>query len=141
MASTAFDSLLSDLVNNNVKFGTTPDTFYIMLTTGYTPNKGTHAKRSDVTGEVTGTAYTAGGQAIVPTTALDTTNHRITLTFPAVSWASSTISATGAVVYKRRGGAATADELVYFDDFGATVASSNGTFTVNASTVTFNTPA
>src|SRR5579884_1432814 len=135
MASVIYDSVTRDEANGAVNFGS--DTFYAMLVTStYTPNKGTHAKRSDVTNEVTGTGYTAGGTPITCTVALDTTNHKTTLTFAAVSWASSTITARGLVVYKHRGGLASADELVFYDDFGADVTSTAGTFSVASSTIT-----
>lgn len=139
MASFAFDSYLDNVLAGNIL---KTDTYYGMLTTSaYTPGQGTNVYRSDVTNEVTGTGYTAGGQAVVPTFAKDSTNHKETITIPAMSWASSTITARHLVIYKHRGGAATADELVCQIDFGADVSSSNGTFTVNASTITLNTPA
>ena len=127
MASVTFDSFFSDWAAGNIVPAT--DTYYGMLTTGYTPNKGTHAKRSDVTGEVTGTGYTAGGTAVTCTVAMNTTTHVLTLTFSNPSWSTATISATGIVIYKRRGGAASADNLVAFGDFGGTITSTAGTFT------------
>lgn len=131
MASLIYDSFFNDLAVNNIK--TTVDTFKMLLVTStYTPNKGTHAKRSDVTNEVTGTGYTAGGQTVAFTTTNDTTNHRLDITIGApAGWTSSTITARAAVVYKSRGGASTADELVCYLDFGADVTSTNGTFSVS----------
>jgi hypothetical protein len=58
------------------------------------------------------------------------------LTFAAVSWAASTITARGMVIYKSRGGASSADELVGYLDFGSDIISSGGTFSVAASTLT-----
>lgn len=140
MASTAFDSFLDDLAKGSIDMDT--DTFKVMLvTSGYTEDKAAHSKLSDVTSEVSGTGYTAGGATLVPTVTKDTTNHRTTLTFPQVTWPSSTITARKAVVYKSRGGAASADELVFVNDFGSDVTTSNGTFTLNASTIQLNTPA
>ena len=140
MASTAYDSFNYDAITGAIDLDT--DTFYVMLTTSaYTENKGTHSKRSDVTNEATGTGYTAGGQAIVPTVSKDTTNHRATIVFPAVTWPTSTITARKAVYYKRRGGASSADELVAVDDFGSDVTTTAGTFTLNATTIHLNTAA
>jgi hypothetical protein len=68
-------------------------------------------------------------------------NHKNTITFGAVSWPSSTISARRAVYYKHRGGAASADELVAQDDFGSTVSTTSNTFSLGATTITINTPA
>jgi len=140
MASTAYDSFLDDLSKGSIDMDT--DTFKVMLvTSSYTEDKAAHTKRSDITSEVSGTGYTAGGATLVPTLTKDTTNHRTTLTFPQVTWPSSTITARKAVVYKSRGGASSADELVFVNDFGADVTTSNGTFTLNASTIHLNTPA
>lgn len=138
MASFAYDSYLDNVLAGNIAKA---DTYYVMLTTSaYAPNQATDIFRSAVTNEVAGTGYTAGGQAIVPTFAKDTTNHKMTITFPQVTWPSSTITGRRAVYYKRRGGAATADELVAVDDFGADVITTNGTFMVSATILTLNTP-
>ena len=135
MASLIYDSCLRDLQIGSIDADA--DTFKAMLVTStYSPNKGTHAKRSDVTNEVTGTAYTAGGVTTACTAALNTTAHTMVLTFAAVSWAASTITARGMVIYKSRGGASSADELVGYLDFGTDVVSSGGTFSVTSSTLT-----
>lgn len=133
MASLIYDSFFNDLAVNNIK--TTVDTFKMMLVTStYSPNKGTHAKRSDVTNEVSGTGYTAGGQTVAFTTTNDTTNHRLDITIGSpAGWTSSTITARAGVVYKSRGGASSADELVCYLDFGADVTSTAGTFSVTIS--------
>lgn len=140
MASTGYDSFVYDATTGAIDMNT--DTFYVMLvTSGYTEYKAAHSKRSDITSEVTGTGYTAGGKAIVPTVTKDTTNHRTTLVFPQITWTTSTITARKAVYYKARGGAASADELVCVDDFGSDVSTTAGTFTLNATTIHLNTPA
>lgn len=108
------------------------DTFYVMLTTStYSPDKKTHTKRSDVTNEVSGTGYSSGGQATAVTTTLDTANDRLDVTFSDVTWPSSTITARYCVIYKRRGGAASADELCALGDFGSNVSTTGGTFTLD----------
>ena len=135
MASLIFNSCIDDVARGNIDFDT--NSFKAMLVTStYTPNKDTHDKRDDVTNEVTGTGYTAGGVATVCTVTKDTATDRVTLSFAAVSWASSTITARGLVIYKSRGGASSADELVAYNDFGSDVSSSGGTFAVAASTIT-----
>jgi hypothetical protein len=130
MASLIYDSFFDDLGKNNIKV--TTDTFKLMLVTStYAPNKGTHAKRSDVTNEVSGTGYTAGGQTVALTQTNDTSNHRLDITIGSpAGWTSSTITARAGVVYKSRGGASSADELVCYLDFGADVTSTAGTFSV-----------
>ena len=130
MANCIFDSFVYDVNVGSIDMNT--DTFYVMLTTNsYTPNKKTHTKRSDVTNEVSGTGYTAGGQAVTPTVTNDTVNDRTDITFADVSWTGSTITARYAVIYKRRGGASSADELVAACDFGSDISTTAGTFTLD----------
>lgn len=136
MASLTFTSFLEDLARGAIDMDT--DTFRVLLTTSaYTENKDTHLKRSDVTNEVTGTGYTAGGVVTTISVTKDTVNDRLDITLGAVSWPSSTITARKAVYYKARGGAATADELVAVNDFGSDVTSTGATFSLAPSTVRF----
>lgn len=135
MADLIYNSAIDDMARGAIDFDT--DTFKIMLvTSSYTPNKDTHDRRDDVTNEISGTGYTTGGAAIACTVTKDTANDKVTLSFAATSWPSSTITARLAVVYKSRGGASSADELVFCNDFDADVSTTNGTFTVAASTIT-----
>lgn len=129
MASLIYDSYFDDLNKGNIVPNS--DTFWGMLVTAsYTPNKGTHTKRSDVTNEVSGTGYSAGGTAVTVSVSLDTTNHRADVTVTGPNWASSTITARAMVVYKRRGGASSADNLVCYIDFLSDVSSTGATFQV-----------
>lgn len=135
MASLIYNSAVDDMARGAIDFDT--DTFKVLLvTSSYTPNKDTHDKRDDVTNEVTGTGYSTGGVTSACTVTKDTANDKVTLAFASVSWASSTITARGAVIYKSRGGASSADELVAYNDFGADVSTTSGTFTIAASTIT-----
>jgi hypothetical protein len=135
MASLIYNSAIDEMARGDIDFDT--DTFKAMLvTSAYSPNKDTHEFRDDVTNEVTGTGYTAGGATSTVTVTKDTANDKVTIQFGAVSWASSTITARGLVYYKSRGGASSADEIVAYNDFGSNVSSSGGTFAVAASTIT-----
>ncbi len=126
-------SLLHDLALNNVDLGA--DTFKLMLvTSSYTPNQTTHTRRSDITNEVTGTGYTAGGATATLTVTKNTGDNQVEIEFADVSWPSSTITARGAVLYKSRGGASSADELVAYFDFGENKVSTGATFTVSNTT-------
>ena len=132
MASLIYDSAPDDTVRGNLNFSS--DTYKLMLvTSSYTPNKATDLKRSNVTNEVSGTGYTTGGSATTATITKDTVNHRVDITFSSVSWTTSTITAAAGVIYKSRGGASSADELVAYVDFGGNVTSTAGTFTVTFS--------
>lgn len=135
MASLVFNLALNAWAKGNIDFDT--DTFKVMLvTSSYSPNKDTHDFRDDVTNEVSGTGYTAGGAAVTVTVnAVDTANDREEITLGGASWPTSTITAAGAVYYKSRGGAASADEIIAYIDFGGNVVSSGGTFTLNSSTL------
>ena len=88
--------------------------------------------RDDVANEVTGTGYTSGGVAATVTVgSVDTTNDRVAVTITDLTnaWTGSTISAVGGWLYKAVGTAGT-DELVSFVDFGGTVTSTAGNYSV-----------
>lgn len=129
MASLIYNSCLNDMATGAIDFDT--DSFKIeLVTSSYTPNKDTHTKRSDVTNEISGTGYTAGGVSTAVTVTNDTANDRIDINFADVSWASATLTAAAAVIYKTTGTAST-DNLVAYLDFGGNVTSTNGTFTLD----------
>lgn len=77
------------------------------------------------TGEVAGTGYTAGGQALTGIAqSLDTTTAIMDFADPV--WANSTITARGALIYDSTNG----NKVRAVLDFGADIASTNGAFTV-----------
>jgi hypothetical protein len=135
MASLIYNSFFEDWARGAIDLDT--DTFWVMLTTsGYAEDKDAHLKRSDVTNEVAaGGGYSAGGQFVTLSVTKDTANDRLNVSLGGAVWAASTITARKAVYYKRRGGAATADELIAINDFGSDVTSTAATFTLNASTL------
>jgi hypothetical protein len=138
MASVIYDSFLSDVFAGNC---TTASTYKAMLvTSAYAEDRGAHSKRSSVTGEVTGTGYTAGGVTLTLTASLNTTTHVLTLTIPAATWASSTITARKLIVYRSTGTAAT-DNLVACIDNAVDLVSTASTMTWNASTWAIPLPA
>lgn len=132
MASLVYNSCIRDAIVGNIDFDN--DSFKMMLvTSSYSPAK-SHSKRSDVTNEVTGTNYTSGGNACtVSVAAVDNVNNDVEISFTVTSWTSASITARGGVLYKSRGGASSADELVGYVDFGQDVTSTNGTFAVTVS--------
>lgn len=102
----------------------------LMVTDSEAPNFDTHDFRNDITNEVTGTNYSAGGVVLTST---EVTNSSGLTTYDAadVSWASSTIAnAMAGVGYFARGGASSADELIFLSDFVTAASSSSGTFTI-----------
>jgi len=107
---------------------TTADRFKVMLvTSSYTPDFGTHDFKADVTNEVVGTGYSAGGESL---TSVTLTQSGGTITFDAddVTWTSSTITARGAVIYDD---SLTDDPLIAYIDFGADKSSSSGDFVLS----------
>ena len=134
MASLIYNSCIDDEARALIDFDS--DAFKCMLVTStYVPDKDTHLKRSSVTNEVVGAGYTAGGAAATLTVTKDTVNDRVDISLGGISLPSASITARGAVYYKSRGGAATADELVAYIDFGSDITSTNGTWALTASTL------
>jgi hypothetical protein len=93
--------------------------------------KDTHTTFADVVAnEITGTAYTARGQQITsPTVTQDDTNNLAKFDFADTTWAASTITANGAVVYLDSGVNSTSYLIAYID-FVGTKSSSAGNFTI-----------
>jgi hypothetical protein len=119
---------MQKIQNGNVDLDT--DTFKAMLTTSaYTPNQDTHDFRDDVTNEIVGTGYTAGGVTLASLTlTYDTATNEVRWDFADPSWTGASFTARRMIVYKWRGGAASADELVMWVDFGADETVTLGTF-------------
>jgi hypothetical protein len=135
MASFIYNSFWADLGRADIDLAV--DTFKVMLvTSSYTADKDTHDRRNDVTNEVTGAGYTAGGATCTVTIATNTSIDRTTYTFSSVEWPTSTITARGAVVYKSRGGASSNDELIFYSDFNTNISSAATTFEIKQSVIT-----
>ena len=130
MANQIFNSFKRDVINGSIDLDT--DTIKLMLvTSAYTPNIDTHTKRSDVTNEVTGTGYTAGGVALAnKTVTVNNTTDKGVFDADDVTISTATITARGAVLYKSRGGASSADELICYLDFGSDITSTAGNFNI-----------
>jgi hypothetical protein len=107
------------------------DTIKVMLcTSSYTPNIDTHEDRADVTNEITGTGYTAGGETLANTSvSVDTTDDEGVFDADDVTWSTATITARYAVVYKSTGVSAN-DLLIAYIDFGSDQSSSASNFTL-----------
>jgi hypothetical protein len=133
MADVIYNSYKKDQMNGSIDLDT--DTIYVMLvTSSYTPNQDSHSVRNDVTNEVSGTGYTAGGAEITnKQVTQDDTDDEGVFDGADVTWGTSTITARGAVIYKSTG-AITTDNLIAYIDFGADKSSSAGDFTIQWST-------
>jgi hypothetical protein len=132
-----YNSTFQDIGKNNIKLDT--DTFKAMLVTSAYTYAATHDKRDDITGEVPATGgYTAGGVTLTGVTYTnDAANQRSIFDFNDPTWANSTITARGMVIYKSRGGAASADELLAFVDFETDESTNNVEFKVQINSIGF----
>jgi hypothetical protein len=100
----------------------------MLATSSYVPNQDTHRFKSDITNEVVGTGYTAGGQTVAgkTTTYVSATNAGV-MDCNDLSWATSTITARYLIFYKDTGTASTSP-LISYVDFGEDRSSGGTTF-------------
>ena len=124
-----YGTVLAQLNSAGINWGS--DTIKVALTTSaYTPDQDAHDFFNDITNEVTGTGYTAGGATLASKTSTYTSGTNTqALDAADVTWSSSTITARYAIVYKSTGTASTSP-LIGYVDFGADVVSSGGPFTI-----------
>jgi len=131
MADVIYNSFKRDIMNGSVDLDT--DTIKVALvTSAYVPDQDAHTKKSNITNEITGTGYTSGGQALSgKTVAVDNTDNEGVFDALDTTWTSASFTAKGAVLYKSRGGAASADELIAYIDFGSNKTSTSpGSFVI-----------
>jgi hypothetical protein len=116
-----FGKGLDHLANGAIDFDT--DTIKASLhTSTYTPNQDTDDFFNDCTNELaSGNGYTTGGATLASKTrTYDATSNEERLDAADVTWnftASKTFRYL--VIYKVRGGASTADEVIGYGDFGS----------------------
>lgn len=135
MASANFSNLPRHLAKGDLDYDTA--TFKVLLVSSVPSEANLDAwvYRSDVTNEITGTGYTAGGIAQAFTlSALDTTNNRQGVVYTDITngWTTATFSAVGAIIYKDTGNSAT-DILLHMIDFGGTVSCTAGNYSITYS--------
>ena len=129
MANEVYNGIKLAIAKGDVDFDV--DTIKILLVTAsYTPDVDTHINLSDVTNEVVGTGYVAGGEVLAnQVVAVDLVNNRAYFDADDKTWPTSSIVARGAIIYKSTGVAATSRLITYLD-FGANRTSDGGNFTV-----------
>jgi hypothetical protein len=132
-ASLAYDSLIADMGGASPSVDFVTGFFKLMLVDGYSPNQGVDATRADVSNEVIGTGYVAGGLPCVLVVGQDPVGHVYSVLMQNVLWnGANTFTATGGVVYQSYGAAASGDPLVCYIDFGGAISCSAGPFTAAA---------
>lgn len=104
----------------------------LMVTDSYAPNFTTHDFRDDITNEVAGAGYSAGGVAVTTT---EITMTGDVLTFDAADTVYTTVTVANAmagVLFFNVGSAAT-DQLVLLQDFVTAASSTAANFTIQHS--------
>jgi len=129
MSSITYNSFKKHLLNGDIHLDS--DTFHLALVTStYTPDIDAHEFFDDLTNEVVGTGYVAGGKALTgKTVTQDDTGDQAVWDADNVLWTGSEITARGAVLYKNTGNVATSPLIRYFD-FAADYTTIGGTWTI-----------
>lgn len=129
MADVIYNSFKKKIMDGSIDLDT--DTIKVALvTSSYTPDQDLHDFFDDVTNEVSGTGYSAGGASLAnKAVTQDNTNNKGVFDADDVTWSTSTITARGAVLYKSTGTASTS-ALICYIDFGSDKSSAGGNFTI-----------
>jgi hypothetical protein len=131
VTTTAYNSFKAKLLNGGgIDIDT--DTIKVALcTSSYTPSIDNHDFFDDITNEVSGTGYSAGGMTIAGLTVTqNNTSDRAIVTATDSTWTTSTITARYAIIYKSTGVASTSP-LICYVDFGADKTSEGDNFTID----------
>ena len=135
MANTIFNSFKAKVIAGAINWedGVTTDIRVMLLDSNYTPDIDNEEWKSDIdlSGfEIAGTGYTAGGALLVGRAInRDDVNDWSEADATDLTWASSTLTARGAVAYKDHGTPATSPVIAYID-FGTDKVSTAGDFTI-----------
>lgn len=135
MATQVYNSFKLNLIDTSTKINFSSDTIKVALVTStYSPSIDNHDFFNDITNEVVGTGYTAGGATLASKTVTqDNTNDKAVFDAADVTWTTSSITARGAILYKSTGVASTSP-LIGYIDFGADKTSDVGTFQITINT-------
>ncbi len=132
MAVTAFWYVhaLENLVSRLKNIDWDTNAINVMLTTvTYVPNQDTHEDKADITNEVVGAGYVAGGETLGSKT-LATVLNVLDIDAADTQWTSATFTARIAVMYDDSGAADGDKALLLWVDFGQDESVTNGTFTI-----------
>lgn len=131
MATFIYDSFKGHLLSGNIRMVANP--IYVALLSGtYVPDDGAHTRFADVSGyEAIGSGYTRSGKVISsPTVTVVPASNWAYWDGANVTWSSSTLTASGAVIYASGLLNGYTDPLIGYVDFGSSLSSSNGDFTI-----------
>jgi len=129
MANVVYNYAKAELLRGHIALDS--DTIKVALvTSSYSPDIDTHENFDDITNEVSGTGYTAGGAALAnKAVTKDTTDDEGVFDADDLTWSSASITARAAIVYKDTGTPATS-QLVAYIDFTEDKTASGGDFTI-----------
>ncbi len=99
----------------------------MLCTSSFTPSQDNDDFVNDITNEVTGVGYTAGGVALTSTT-ISVASKTTTFDAADAQWTTATITARYAVIYDSTTGVTTTEPLICYIDFGADKSCEGGTF-------------
>lgn len=103
----------------------------LLLTSVHTPNQDTHRYRADLSNEVTGAGYTAGGVTLTgKTIAYDTATNKLTLDSDDPVFTVVTLAAVRYAVFYGNTGSSATSPLISYIDFGADSAPTSQDFRV-----------
>lgn len=140
MATFAFNSHFENLSLGRLEVGTSV-VKALITSSSYVPSKRNHSTRANITNEVSGTGYTAGGVIVTATLSTDSANDKITLTLGAIAINSTTVSGMRQVVYYiSNGGSASADYLIAVVDFNSDYSTSNQAINISSTTISITNP-
>lgn len=127
-----YGQVLGGAFNKEIDLIGTPDTLKVTLhTSTYAPDLDNHDFQNDLTNEVAGTGYTAGGKTLTTVSfAYTAGTNTWKLDADDVSWTGSTITARYAVVADTTPASSAANRLLVLVDFGTDVISSGGNFDI-----------
>jgi hypothetical protein len=132
MASLVYNNYKTRMLGSGTMVDLDGDTIKLaLLTSSYTPDQDAHDFFDDVSANevaASGT-YSAGGATLTVTLTQDNTDDEGVFDATDVSFTSATITARYAVIYKSTGNAATSP-LICLIDFGSSIVSTGGTFTI-----------
>lgn len=112
-----YGKALLTLASGGINF--TADTIKCSLHTSvYTPDQDGHDYFNDVTSEVTGSGYTAGGVTVTGCTATyDSATNTLTLDCADPAWTAATITNIRYAVFRKDSGTAATSPLICYIDF------------------------
>jgi len=129
MANAVYNYAKAELLRGHIALDT--DTIKVALvTSSYSPDIDTHENFDDISNEVSGTGYTAGGADLASkAVSKDTTDDEGVFDAADLTWSSASITARAAILYRSSGVAATS-QLIAYIDFGEDKTASGGDFTI-----------